>query len=202
MGAAQRGADATKSTKVEGQAETQDSERALTFDHCKGCAHENCEVERGRPRRGVPQVQTNHLVEADAAPAANLPQSGNSRLDFQDTATMPSLIGRQFIWNRRTGADERHFALQNVQELRQLIQACPTQELSDSRDPRIARKLVDAPTVPVRGLFTRLAGDEFGYILFVKVLIAIDPHGTELKKCELLTVLSDPLLSEKHRTFG
>src|ERR1035438_5351742 len=112
---------------------------ASTFDYGQRREHEDLGIKPGRPRRCVSQVQPDHVVELDAASAGNLPQPRNSGFDFQYPAAVPRLVGGQFIWDWRTGADERHLSFENIQELRQFVEASLTQEPPYSSHSRVVR---------------------------------------------------------------
>src|SRR5580692_12277802 len=56
--------------------------RAVAENDCDRSAEQNLEVHPGRPGFGVSQIQTNHVIELNAAASVHLPQSRNSRLGF------------------------------------------------------------------------------------------------------------------------
>ena len=89
---------------------------------------------------------------------------GNARLDLQDAATVPGLIGRQLIGNRGTRPDQRHVSAKHVQELGQLIEAGFAQELPDRRNSLVAGQLVDALAVGGRRNAFRHTGDQLLHI--------------------------------------
>ena len=80
----------------------------------------------------------------------------------------------------RTGADERHVALQHVPELGQLVEMVSAQEASEG-----------CQTVVI----------SFGQLRNAVLLIVYN-HGAELVDVERATALADALLNEDGRTFG
>src|ERR1017187_10345310 len=158
---------------------------ARTFDYGQRREHEDLGIKPGRPRRCVSQVQPDHVVELDAASAGNLPQPRNSGFDFQYPATVPRLVGCQFIWDWRTGADERHLSFENIQELRQLVEASLTQELPDSSHSRVVRELVYSLAFAGRSFTLPLAGNQLQCMLFVNARIVVCVHRSELQECKV-----------------
>src|ERR1700684_1103969 len=96
----------------------------VTFDDREWSSYQDLEIQPERPALRIPQVQPDHIIEAGAAPATHLPQSCNARLHFQHSASVPNVIHLKLIAHRRTRAYQRHFAAQNVQQLREFIEAC------------------------------------------------------------------------------
>ena len=82
--------------------------------------------------------------EADSTPAAHLPQSGNARLRFKNTSTMPDVIDCIFIGDRRPRTNQRHLAAQHVPKLGKLIKARFPQQSPKWRHPGIVCDLVTA----------------------------------------------------------
>ena len=171
---------------------------ARTFDHGQRREHEDLGIKPGRPRRCVSQVQPHHVIELDAASAGNLPQSRNPGFDFHYPTTVPRLVSGQLIWNWRTRTDERHLSFENVQELRQFIQAGFPQQLPDSGDSRVVRELVYSLAFAGRPFTLPLAGNQLQCMLFVNARIVVCVHRSELQECELATVLPNTLLAKKH----
>src|SRR5271166_4486585 len=107
---------------------------------------------------------------------------------------MPCLVGCYFVGDCGTRSNQRHFALEYIQELWKFIQATPPQERSYQRDPSVVRKLVDANPVAIAlaWIALGLAGDQLRHIFPVNAGIIADIHRSELKEREGLTVLPDP----------
>src|SRR6202140_3164850 len=123
------------------------------------CLNKNLDVQPNRPAAGIFKIQANHIIKARPATPLNLPQASNSRLDFQHATTMPQIIGPKFISDGRPGANQRHLSAQNVQELRQFIQASPANKPSHGGDAWIFLDFEDRFRA-VLGRFANLSGYE------------------------------------------
>ena len=110
---------------------------AVAENHGGWRPDQDLHVGPGRPGSRVAQVEPNHLVEGHATASADLPESGDSRLGFQQPAAVPEIVRFDFIGDRRTRTDQGHFAPQHVNELRQLVQAGAAQKRADPGDPWI-----------------------------------------------------------------
>ena len=55
---------------------------------------------------------------------------------------MPCLVGGQFIGNGRARTDQRHFALQHIDELRKLVETGSPQDLAHACNSFIVGKLI------------------------------------------------------------
>ena len=70
---------------------------------------------------------------------------------------MPVVIGRDLVVEGRARADHAHVAAQDVEELRQLVQAPLAQKAADSSDTVVVGDLVDGGAVRVHtGLLAAL----------------------------------------------
>ena len=90
---------------------------------------------------------------------------------------MPWFVFRNFIWDWRTGADNGHFAFENVDELRQFVEA----ELAEYVTERINARIVFHLESLSAGF---VLGHEFFFAFF-----GIDIHTAELvhrKECTVL----------------
>ena len=92
------------------------------------CAEENIDVCPGRPRLCILQVKPDHFIEFDTASAVHLPRARDPRFHFQYPATVPRLIGCHLVGNWRARAYQRHIPFENIQKLRELIQAGSSEE--------------------------------------------------------------------------
>src|ERR1035437_586962 len=79
---------------------------ACAFDYCDRSLQEDPEVEPWGPRCRVAQVQPNHLIEFDPAPAGDLPKSGDPGFRFQKPAPVPCLVYRHLIRKGRAGTNQ------------------------------------------------------------------------------------------------
>jgi hypothetical protein len=97
--------------------------RTIARNNGRRSPKKNLQIKPEGPATGVPQIQTNHLIKLDSTTPFDLPQSRNPRLDSQYTTPMPNVVGFEFVYQRGTGAYERHFAHEYIPQLRKLIQA-------------------------------------------------------------------------------
>src|ERR1700733_843480 len=114
---------------------------------------------------------------------------------------MPCLISCHLVGNCWAGAHQRHISYENIQELREFVQARSPQNLPHVRDSTIVSEFVDAFSVPARSDTFRLPGDQFRNIFLVGAGIIVNVHRPELKECEAPTILSDPFLFEEYWAF-
>ena len=84
-------------------------------------------------------VEAQALVERRDVAALDLPQPGDPGPDLE-AMRVPELVARG-LERRRSRADERHVAAQDVEQLRELVEARRAQEPSHPRDPRVVRDL-------------------------------------------------------------
>ncbi len=84
----------------------------------------------------IPEVQLYFILMGEGAPSLNLSPSRKARLDFAASflAVRPFIVlpGQQ-----GPGTDQCHLSLQNVDQLRQFIQAVFAEEFSHLRNPRV-----------------------------------------------------------------
>src|SRR5439155_24806342 len=116
------------------------------------------------------------LVNRKLPIRAQLPKTGNTRLDNQALSLQPSVL-LDDKGHLRPRSDQGHFAFNHVQKLGDLIQACSSQESTHGADPCVGRFL--------RGGCVRLR---------------IRMHGPEFVDLEPLSILPHPLVHKKHRS--
>src|SRR2546423_1525734 len=109
---------------------------------------------------------------------------------------MPELVRLDLVRNRRTRADNAHVAAQDVEKLRQLIEARPAQQASDTGDALIGAQLVRRPIFVAKIRF-RLASDVFALELAMRSIVSIGAHGAKFKKEEYAPIHSHALLPVK-----
>ncbi|CAH2394657.1 hypothetical protein MES4922_110101 [Mesorhizobium ventifaucium] len=98
----------------------------------------------------------------------------------------------QFVGNDRTRADATHVAPQDVEQLRQLIQARFAKHLSEEQDTRIAAQLlVGRPLLGGLWIATQMPFEH---------LLGIRHHGAELVAIEGLSIESNAPVNEQRRT--
>src|SRR6187397_1922624 len=94
----------------------------MSADYGEWRFYQNFEINPERLLSNVLKVHSDHVVEGGATAAMNLPQTGNSRLGFENPATMPKLIALELVRDRRSRANEGHLSSQDIDELRQFVQ--------------------------------------------------------------------------------
>lgn len=85
-------------------------------------APEKHEIQPDAPVMHIPAVHLDALGIVDIAASAGLPHAGNpgeNGVVLLDIFPIP----RDFLLDDRTGTDEAHLTFENIQELRQLIEA-------------------------------------------------------------------------------
>src|SRR5207253_5370627 len=85
----------------------------------------------------VGEVELHPVSEADFIAAADRPQAGQARFHAQPAA-LPALVTAHFLGEGRAGANEAHMSLQDIKELRKLINAAAADDFADESDPRVA----------------------------------------------------------------
>src|SRR5690606_9968191 len=94
----------------------------------------------------------------------------------------------------RPGPDEAHIPAKNVPQLRQSIQAAPTQEGANPRYPRIVFQLVSSiPFLPQIRVFRQITFQQ---------LLTIHCHRAEFPQEEVPVSLANTALLEEHGTTG
>lgn len=88
------------------------------------------------PVADVPGVELEAAVEADVVAAADLPEAGDAgRGHADDGQEVADLLF--FARQVRARADEAHLALDDIEDLRQFIEAVLADEFADFRDARV-----------------------------------------------------------------
>src|SRR5688572_8962849 len=96
--------------------------RPASGDHRARRREQYLEVQPERLVLGIADVEPDHLVERRAAAAGDLPQPRDAWLGFQHSTKVPRFVAVHLVRKRRAWADERHLALEDVPELRQLVE--------------------------------------------------------------------------------
>ena len=106
--------------------------------HCeKYGLNENGDVHQECAVADVIKVVLDIVVDGKAAKRAELPQSGYAR-SYAEPLPLLLVVVLHDEWHFRPGADERHIPQQDIQQLRQLIQAGSAKQSSDAGDARVA----------------------------------------------------------------
>src|SRR6266478_5432755 len=162
--------------------------RASSAQHRGKRLEQDLEVQAQRPVLDIGEVKLQPLREREIAPAGDLPQAGQTRLDAE-TLALDALVEEIHVPNRHgTRTDEAHLTGQHVEDLGELVEAAAAQGTSDARDPRIVGDLEDGARGLVQVLDLRLSS------------IGILHHRAELQHSKAALAAADPLLDEEDRT--
>ena len=98
-----------------------------------------------------------------------MPQAGDSRA-HAEAAALPVFVKAFVIPNRkRAGTHQAHIAFEDIEELRQFVDAGAPQKFADGRDTRVIFDLENGPR---------------NFVVFLKLghhLLGIGHHGSELQ---------------------
>ncbi len=111
----------------------------MAEDNRNGAPEEH-EIQPDAPIMHVPAVHLYALGVVDVAASAGLPHAGDAGENgvvLLDIFPIP----RDFFLNDGAGSDEAHFAFENIQELRQLIEAGLSKESAALCDAGIVLQL-------------------------------------------------------------
>src|SRR5207247_3369403 len=156
----------------------------------------NLQIEPKRLIADVMQIHAHHLVKGCPAATIDLPFSRDSRPRSHNPSPVPQRIVVDFVTYGRARTDQRHVTLEDIDELRQLIQTGFPDKPSYRGDSRVVLDLKRAI-----GVFHFLV-DEIANVLLMDRWIVVDVHRTELKAREFLSELSHPLLLKENRSLG
>src|SRR5215216_3351510 len=149
-------------------------------------ANDDLQIEPDRIILDVIQIVLGVQVHGLVTPAVDLPppcQTGWHR----KTLSLPRLILIDEIRHFRTGTYETHRPSQDVEKLREFIQAEAAEQSSRPRDPRIILHFMDKIPLQVQLLY-------FGFSL-----LCILDHGPEFQHFENAAVLPHPFLAKQYR---
>ena len=103
--------------------------RPISEEHRARSLEDQLQIQPHRPMPRILQIQPYHFVEGRPAPSIDLPQTCDPR-HHQQAAHMPRTILVNLISDRRPRSNQRHVSEQNIEKLRQFVQAgAATQEL-------------------------------------------------------------------------
>ena len=128
-----------------------------------------------------------HSSKRQVVAAADLPQAREARRHRQ-AAALPRLVLPHFLDHGGPRADEAHVALEDVPELRQLVEARAAQPPADRRDPRVVGHLER------RARPSRCTRASCGFSVSASTL-----HRAELQEDERASVQAAAHLPEQHR---
>src|ERR687897_1522726 len=151
----------------------------LADNGSEGLQHD-VEVQRERPVLDVELVQMDRLFGGHPAPAVDLPPAGHPGRDLVSRAEQLQIRG-DLVGGKWAGADEAHLSLEDVPELRELVEAEAAQDLPDRGQARVGLELEEGG----RG---------------VRRAVDAQPHRAELEHLEDPATLGDALLTEENRS--
>src|SRR5580692_7854774 len=122
---------------------------AAPGDHCLCGGHQDLEIECRTEGLGVVNVQVYPFLHGVNPPRDHLPESGHSRLDAM-SHVLPRLVPGHYRRQFRPGADQAHLPPDNIEKLREFVQAPAPQEPPDPRMPGIILCLMRATTIRKR----------------------------------------------------
>ena len=164
--------------------------RAFALEHdLEGLEDERDVVAQLAVALDVVVVEAHLAFETDVAAAADLPNAGET-WRYGKAHAVPGLVFRHFGRNRRTWAYDGHVALDDVEELRQFVEAELAEHVTERIDTRVVLHL--------ESLAARFVlGQEFFFAFF-----GVHVHAAELVHSEQLAVLAYAGLLEDDRTLG
>src|SRR5207249_11266026 len=112
---------------------------------------------------------------------------------------MPQLVAFDFIRNRRAWADDAHVAAQDVEKLRQLVKARPSQDMSQPRHSPIRAQLVRRP-LTVSLIRIGLALNVLSLKFAVLGIVDAGVHRAKLEEQKNAAIHSDTFLLIENRT--
>src|ERR1043166_9307295 len=112
---------------------------------------------------------------------------------------MPRFVLLELVRQRRTWPDEGHLPTQDVDELRQFVQACLAEHATDAGNPRVVRQFEQRLVVVAVPLSARF--DEPAYVVAMKCVIRVGEHRSELQYREELCPSPHADLTVEDRTW-
>src|SRR3989440_10669464 len=162
------------------------STRSFARNHSWDGPKQDLQVQPKRPLPRVAQVEPDHPVVIQAAAAAHLPEAGQSRPEVQPQPLVDVVI-IEFVVEGRTGADEAHFARQNVDQLRELIEATSPKQATNSHHPWVRPNLEEWRLHLIES--QERAAQALG----------VGHHGAKLVNAKAPAIASHALLAEEDR---
>ena len=149
------------------------------------------EVEPQRPVPDVPEIEPDPDAVVPLASSRDLPETGDPGLDQTIGRGVLPVAAFELLACHRTGSHEAHLSSQDIDDLGKFVKARPSQEFSDSRNPRIMDELV---------LFFKLPFEKWILLqhFFQRLLRPLN-HRPELDDPEGPSVSPDPPLGKEDR---
>src|SRR5690606_9938046 len=157
-----------------------------------GSGEEDHDVAPEAPVVDVTHIQVEHFEHAEAVAPADLPEAGDPRPDGE-SAQVTWWIEVDFPLQSRPGADDRHVSAEDVDQLRELVEAQTSQPSSDGSHSGVVVQLED--TVLCGRVF--VAEQLTRAQLPVGGVVVVHDHGPELQHGERLAPQADAFLAEQ-----
>jgi len=158
------------------------------FQNHRDSLQQDLQVKTKRPVVDILQVEFQPTLERQVAAAGYLPQACQSRLDAEPPALDAPVEEIDIADGHRARPDKAHLAAQDIEQLRQFVDAGLADEAADSG-------------------YTRIVGHlEYRSFRFVEVLylcqarLGVDMHRAELIHREKMFSQANPLLDKKYRS--
>src|SRR5437660_3291525 len=147
---------------------------ADAVEHDPHSAGEDLQIHPKREAGHVLPVVLHPLLEAAVRPTSHLPKTGDPWL-HRETNRVREAVLLHLARQRRSRTYQAHLPPEDVQQLRQLVQAGTAKNAADPSHPRIAAHLED-------GTFCLIGREELSQTVFRP-----DLHRSELVEAEALT---------------
>src|SRR3989442_5635724 len=165
------------------------SDSAFASNHDGDRAEQNLEIEAQRPAVHVEEVHLHPPLEVHGVPPTDLPEAGDPGSHGEAPALraldLTRLVHRQ--WPR---PHQAHLALEDIEELGELVEGKLPEEPAGAGAPRVTRRLEDRP------------GPVVEVVDLVAHPLRVLDHGPELVHQEAPAVEPGALLAEDDRPAG
>jgi len=164
---------------------------AVSTKHDVSGFKEDVKIQQDGLASDIVDIEHNTSPIVRVIPTCDLPKSGNTGLS-REISVEVAPISKQLLAYNRSWTDEAHFSPDNVPQLRQLIEACTSQEPSDACDTRVVAKLmVPQPFGPqLRVTFQKLP----------QHAVRIRNHTAEFQAIESFAVATNAAVAKYDRT--
>ena len=149
------------------------------------------DVEPDVPVADIPGIHLDAFFISRVAAAAGLPHAGDAGADHVEVFDVRAVFG-DFILDDGPWADEAHFPFEDVEQLRQFVQAGLAQEGATLGDARIIFQF--------EFCFPFFPGLRVAFQEFFQFHVGIDAHAAEFITVEFFTVPADAAMLEDNRS--
>src|SRR5207249_1707631 len=139
------------------------------------------------PVVNIGEVELHPVFEADLVAATDLPEASHAGFHTQP-APLPTLVACHFLWQRRSGTNQAHVALQNIEQLGKFVDAAAPDDLADAGDSWVTGRFENRPIHFIERLQLEAT------------LLSVTDHGAELVHRENAPVPAAALLLKQNRT--